>query len=105
MQSLVVGDKRRQVGDTCKIMQAEHPEPSGGRQAETSMGDKWKIMGQSIQSLVGDKWETGGDKRRQVGDTCEITRKKLHKCRIMRAEHPRPSGRQVGDKRDKWETM
>ena len=38
------GDKRRQVGNQCEIMQAEHPESCGGRQAETSGKNIYKIM-------------------------------------------------------------
>ena len=58
-----MGDKRRQVGNKCKIMQAEHPE-TGERQAETG-GDTCKIMWAEHPERTGGQV---GDKRRQVGD-------------------------------------
>ena len=86
-----VGDKRRQMGHTCKIIHAEHPERTGKQ-----VGDKCKIMRANHPERAGRQV---GDKRRQVGDT----------CKIMRAEHPERTGRQVGDKckimRPSWRKM
>ena len=125
-------DKRKQVGDTCKITRAERP-GSGGKQVvdkrrqvggtcksrgqgtsgkpktrghsiQSVLGDKWvtdvQSRGQSIQSVLGDRWETSGDKweTNLVGDRRGASGEK-RKCKIMRAEHPESSGRQVEDKR------
>ena len=80
-------DKRRQVGNKCEIMRAEHPEPSGRQMGDKGrqLGDTYKIMGAEHPQSSGREV---GDKGRQVG----------YKCKILRARHPESSGRQMGDK-------
>ena len=51
-----VGDKWRQVGDKCEIMQAENPECSGRQ-----LGDKWETSEHSEHpECTGDKWAQVG---------------------------------------------
>ena len=75
---------------------------AGREKLETSL----KSCGQRIQSVVGDNWETSAKSRRpKHSEHPECTARQAgHKpeiMRIMRAENPECSGRQLGDK---WET-